>query len=90
MFLSQSISTYNPAVQKSDGVSPILAMNVSISEEGIMSGSLACLIRSRALFARERLSLVLEDSFFFPNASNRESRVSSGKWSLLRMIKRAT
>lgn len=44
-----------------------------------MSGSLARLMRSRAFFARDRLGLVLEDSFFFPNASNRESRVSSGK-----------
>lgn len=79
MFLSQSSSTDNPEVQKSDGVSLILATNVSISEDGIMSGSLACSMRSRALFARDRLGLVPEDSFFFPNASNRESRVSSGK-----------
>ena len=65
-------------------------MDASLSDDGIMSISFAFLTRSRALSARDRLGLVPEDLVFFPNASNRESCISSGKWFLLRMIKRAT
>lgn len=58
---------------------PILLMDVSILADGIMSTSLACLMRSRANNARERVGFVPNDLFFSPNASNRERRVSSGK-----------
>ena len=90
MFASQSSSTDNSAVQKLIGLSPTFAIDVSNSGDGIMSISFACSMRPRALSARNQLDLVLEDLFLFPNASNKESRISSGKWSLLKMIKRAT
>ena len=79
MFASQSSSSDSPAVQNSEGVSPILLMDVSNLADGIMSTSLACSTLERALFALERVDVVAKDLFFFPNASNRESRVSSGK-----------
>lgn len=68
MFVSKSISDI-PAVQKSEEVSPILGIDVSVLADGIISTSITCSMRSRALFARERVGVVLEDLFFLRKRS---------------------